>query len=589
MLLKISNFSGLAPRLSAKLLADNQAQVARNCRLQSGEIRPLRAPLEIAATLVSNPLTIYNLLGEWLSWSSRVSIAPSPIADSGSEGRIYYTGDGVPKKTFASFAATSSTPLPGPNWKPLAVKSMATAPVLTSGSGSVPAGTYAYVVTLIERFGPAGGGVLEESRPSPAATITLASAGSVNVARGSLPSGSTAEFWCVYRSTSAGTYQLVSGNIPVATTSFADTLVTPKATLLPSNDWNEPPDDMAGLVAMPNGVMAAFRGNEILFSEPWYPHAWPVKYRQTIPANVVAIAPAGSALIVLTDSTPYIITGTHPEAMSQEKIDIVSPCVSATSVVADGYSVFYAARDGVAAISSAGQHSLVTRALMDYEDWIALEPQSIVAKSYYGSYLAFYEDRSETPYKIRGFCLQPNDTPPLVQLDVEAIAATGDYYLGSDGKIYKFDAHPINKTRAEWRSKIFTLPRPANFGAIQVDADFAALADSDEYNAKIAAIRAANAAALHDPWCGEVGGLIGDYAIAGSQVEALPDLADERAVTVTVYADGVPRVTTNFTSVRSRMLPAGYVGRDVEISISADVPVYSVTLASTASELRSVS
>lgn len=588
MLLKISNFSGIAPRLSAKLLSDNQAQIARNCKLQSGEIRPFRAPLKIEADLVDDPLTIYNLRGLWLSWAARVSVAPSPVADTAGEGRIYYTGDGIPKKTWYAHAVLAA-PSPGAQWKPLSVKAMASAPVLAATTGAIPAGTYAYVVTLVERFGPAGGGVMEESRPSPAALITLASAGGVTVTRGVLPTGSTAEHWCVYRSTSTGSYQLVADNIPVSTTSFTDTLVSPKATVLPSNDWHEPPDDIRGLVSMPNGIMAAFRGNEILFSEPWYPHAWPVKYRQTIPATVVAIAPAGSALVVLTDGAPYIITGTHPETMSQEKIDIASPCVSGNSVVSDGYSVLYAARDGVAAISSAGQHTLVTRNLLDYDDWRELNPESIVAKSYYGSYLAFYEDRSEVPFKIRGLWLQTNDSPPLVQLDIDAIAATGDYFLTSEGEIYRFDAHPINKTRTEWRSKVFSLPRPTNLGAIQVDADFGALSESDEYNEAVAAIRAKNAAALSSGWCGELGGMLAEYSISGSQVESIPDLADERAISVTIYADGTPRATTKFTSTKARKLPSGYVGRDVEISISADVPVYSVTLASSATELRGIS
>jgi hypothetical protein len=37
---RIAGFSGLVPRLAKQLLAPNQAQVATNCNLISGELRP---------------------------------------------------------------------------------------------------------------------------------------------------------------------------------------------------------------------------------------------------------------------------------------------------------------------------------------------------------------------------------------------------------------------------------------------------------------------------------------------------------------------------------------------------------------------
>ena len=40
---RISGFSGLVPRLARQLLAPNQAQVATNCNLTSGDLRPRNA------------------------------------------------------------------------------------------------------------------------------------------------------------------------------------------------------------------------------------------------------------------------------------------------------------------------------------------------------------------------------------------------------------------------------------------------------------------------------------------------------------------------------------------------------------------
>lgn len=531
MLIKVANFSGIAPRLSAKLLADTQAQEARNVRLASGEIRPLRAPLPIAGTLVSGAKSIYQLKDKWLSWATRVHAVPSPIADD-SDYRLYYTGDGAPKKTFYSKATQGSGPYPGANWEPLKVIAPTAALTLASGSGSVPAGTFAYTHTLVRRFGSVGSGVMEESRPGPAALITLASEGGVQISRPAIPSGSDALYWRIWRSTIASDYQMIV-ELPISTTNYIDVLADPLADVLSTNNFHEPPDDMQGLCAMPNGFMAAFRGNEILFSEPWYPHAWPVGYRQSISGRIVAIAPAGSALIVLTEDYPFILTGSLPESMQAERIEILSPCMSADSVVSDGYSVFYAARDGIAAISSSGAHQLVTRSLFDIEDWRNMAPGSIVALSYFGAYVFFYEDHTGSTATTRAMWLQVQDSPPLAQLDLSGVGSFREYFLGSDHQIYQFDANPASSMSGKWRSKVFTSAAPINLGAVQVDADFG-------------------------------------------------------SVTINLYADGVQRASIAVASGKAVRLPAGYKARDFEIEIVANCAVRSVILASSISELRGV-
>jgi len=46
---RIAGFSGLVPRLAKQLLAPKQAQVATNCNLTSGDLRPRNGPLLVAA------------------------------------------------------------------------------------------------------------------------------------------------------------------------------------------------------------------------------------------------------------------------------------------------------------------------------------------------------------------------------------------------------------------------------------------------------------------------------------------------------------------------------------------------------------
>lgn len=107
----IAEFDGIVPRRSPTLLADNQAQVADNAKLYSGELRFWRGETEVASPGLPNLTTIYRLYQDgvpiWLTWDKRVDVAASPVADVG-DRRIYYTGDDFPKKTNYALASASS-------------------------------------------------------------------------------------------------------------------------------------------------------------------------------------------------------------------------------------------------------------------------------------------------------------------------------------------------------------------------------------------------------------------------------------------------------------------------------------------------
>lgn len=53
---RIAGFSGLVPRLAKQLLAPNQAQVATNCNLTSGDLRPGNGPLHVFSPVIGNDI-----------------------------------------------------------------------------------------------------------------------------------------------------------------------------------------------------------------------------------------------------------------------------------------------------------------------------------------------------------------------------------------------------------------------------------------------------------------------------------------------------------------------------------------------------
>lgn len=112
--LKLENFSGISPRTGPALLQPNQAQVAKNVKLQSGELRPWRKPVFEYQPGLADTLAIYRLenttTGDsaWLEFGVDTDVVPGPVADT-TEFRVYYTDGVKPKKTNWDLATTSGT------------------------------------------------------------------------------------------------------------------------------------------------------------------------------------------------------------------------------------------------------------------------------------------------------------------------------------------------------------------------------------------------------------------------------------------------------------------------------------------------
>ena len=85
-----------------------------------------------------------------------------------------------------------------------------------------------------------------------------------------------------------------------------------------NSEWVAPPSDLKGLVAMPNGIMAGFSGNNICFSEPFFPHAWPIRYRLATNFSIVSMGRYGQTLIVTTKGFPYAVVGARPDSANLE-------------------------------------------------------------------------------------------------------------------------------------------------------------------------------------------------------------------------------------------------------------------------------
>lgn len=607
--LKLEDFSGISPRTGPTELAQNQAQIARNLKLQSGEIRPWRKATKAYTTGLPDTRTIYKLenttaaASAWLEFSVDTDVVPGPIADT-TDFRVYYTDGVAPKKTNWALATTSGTGTkPFPNTAlALGVPAPTVAPTLSTTVG-VTTETRSYVYTYISTFGT----VLEESAPSPAATInTYTTGATVTVsAFGTAPTsaaGYNITAIRIYRSvTSASSAQYlyvgtvtVNPTTGVASGSFSDTVLAANlGTTLPSLTYTPPPAALQGLIAMPNGILAGFTGNQVWFCEPYLPHAWPVAYMMTVGAPIVGLGVYGQTLVVCTTQTPYLITGSQPGAMSQEKVPLPEPCVSKKSIASDQYGVLYASPNGLVSIAP-GTQDVISRQLFTRDEWQTYLPAVMVGVLYQNMYLGFYQVGSTKAALV----LMRGDSPPLVTLELAAQAvfverSTANVFVVSpvDNNIYQLDSDQVNNEFYEWKSKKFVLPEPTNFGAIKVQADWAYIADGVAYNLVVDGVIADNQAiwASGVPLQDALGGApLGEIVLGGSILTPIPTQADSRNVQVIINADNAQKFASGVTSQEPLRLPAADKNYVYEIKITGNTPVRKFAIATTVGELRQV-
>ena len=530
-------FRGEVPILDARLLPENNAQIARNLNLKKGTLRPHRDALladSLPATI--NPGNLYryetgnNGAGFWLSWGDEydVDVVRSPIA-SDDFARVYWTGQGAPKMGSLAQVTTGTGPYPSA-WFTLGVPAPDSGPSITTPSGrtEVPGTALEvfYLVTLVTEFGeegppsvPSGVGVRWDDVEGAPAN------GQLEIALPSIPSAAqNITKKRLYRVESGGQYQLVV-EVTAATGTFTDTVLSESlGRALESTEWDAPNPEMQGLTTLPNGILVGFFKNTLAFSVPYLPHAWPVSYQLAFSDPIVAIAAVSNGLIVTTTGQPWLVTGYSPESMGQMKMDVNQPCLSKRSMVDMGGYAVYAGYDGLVA-AGGSEAQVITSQILTREQWQALNPATLHAYRYDGMYLGFYDGGS--------FAFTPGSG--IEFYDTEASAGYYDVaedvlYLVQGSNVTQWDkGAPLTYT---WRSRIHEIPPGA--------AGFT---------------------------CGKL-------------------IAYDYPVTLNVYADGVTVMSQSITSISMFRMPAGYtLSRDWEVELQGTTEIASIQLATSPGEL----
>jgi len=261
--------------------------------------------------------------------------------------------------------------------------------------------------------------------------------------------------------------------------------------ILGTDEYDPPPENLQGLIAAQNNILAGFVGNQLFFSEPNIPHAWPAKYALTFEYDIVGIASVGGYILVLTKEYPYQVSGGSPATMAYARIDTLFPCVSKRSIVNMGYGVAYATFGGLAVYNPSAGMDLITKFVHDWDTWPeAVDLENVVGRFYNGKYFgsdgtaSFIFERDD---RIGGFFVQINYKFTAAWYD----AQTNSFYYTPDnvGGLYEWDLETQPLSAMEWKSKTIVTKDFLNLGAARIVADYetpdAEAQAIAEYNANV--------------------------------------------------------------------------------------------------------
>jgi hypothetical protein len=486
--MRIANFGGMIPLVSSRLLPDNMASAAVNTHLRSGELRGVRQPQLLHDFVSGGPFRKAYRIPDptdpdepvWVGLLSRHGkVHANPLVNDAFNRFLKLDenqpGTAAPLEVNSLERVKDADP-----WLLLGVPPPAIAPTLTPVGGATLTETRAYVYTYVNLFG-------EEGPPSPPVSASAFHDASWNLSALVDPA-----FAADHGITKMRIYRTISGTqgavfyrvaeqlVNVAT--YSDTrlssVVVSEGVILESQTW-APPDDVEGIVEMPNGFFVAWAGKDIFFSEPYRPWAWPPQYVVSTASRIIGCGVVDQTLVVLTESAPVLYVGARPDSMQAVKSALVDPCIEARSIVQAPEGVYYASRNGLQLVTPAGTNS-VTRQAIGRDEWnSSFVPRIKAAVSFDSQYLALDAAGG-------GFCFDPRDMKAGISMlgnmepmdNIWTDPWTSEAHMIVGNKVYAWGNPTSGFVTAEWASKDFHFSKPLNFGALLVLVDPNYITDS---------------------------------------------------------------------------------------------------------------
>ena len=264
---------------------------------------------------------------------------------------------------------------------------------------------------------------------------------------------------------------------------------------MPSTNYFPPPENLEGIINLPNGMVAGFKANEIWFCEPYFPHAWPPGYVIATDFAIVGLGMTLGAVVACTSANSYVINGNAPSTMSMVKCAPPDPCLSRASIVSTDTGVFYMSPNGLILVTNSGVSTNTTELWITREKWTQLTPQKYGrAIPLVGCYFCFGSTFStDLSTAQEGFVIQLqqdntsftiwpqpgghrvgfNDLTSPLGYNIDNVIIdpwTGIGMLVMNGQVYYYDFTNVAPTMTPytWLSKVYQQNTKKNYSAMKL-------------------------------------------------------------------------------------------------------------------------
>ena len=333
--------------------------------------------------------------------------------------------------------------------------------------------TRAYVYTFVNTYG-------EEGPPSDPVLVTTSPVVDVNitVTLDSTTGYAPIKEIRIYRTPTGSTIaqyfyvesQSVLGQSPGTFTVLDNVRGEQLNEELASLYYYPPPSGLVGLMTLPNGILCAWKANELWFSEAYKPWAWPPTYVKPLPNAIVGGIAHGSGAIITTTANPYAVSGVSPDAMTTSRINVDQAGVSKWSLAVVDGAAMYASHDGLVVLNGGTASLVQSQKFFTRDVWRTRYAAGLSGMRFSvwdGRLIVFHAAGAFTPFMIR---LDEADGTLTDLPDFSAKCAfvsqlSDQCYYALGTNIYQFNGG--SDQTATWQSREVVLLKPVNFGVIQ--------------------------------------------------------------------------------------------------------------------------
>lgn len=237
-----------------------------------------------------------------------------------------------------------------------------------------------------------------------------------------------------------------------------------------SREYYPPDPDLVGLMALPNGIMCAWKGNELHFSDAYKPWSWPPSYRKTFKTAIVGGIVSGSGALITTASQPFLISGVSPDSMTETRIKSSNAGVSKWSMADVGGLLLYASNDGIVAVEGTNAVLTYSEQFFTREVWRNLYQNGFSTMRFMvwdGRLVIYSSIGAFTPFMIRLDEAKGQMTElPGLTASCDFVSPLSDQsYFITGNQLYQFAGGA--ELQATWMGGEMEFKYPINFGMAQ--------------------------------------------------------------------------------------------------------------------------